>query len=78
MSMTLQEAIIQMVQKPYLVAMRPPSRIFGFNPSGSLVNFALGPRAYARLNMQDFLVDIWELLTPEELAAAATAIAPTE
>jgi len=76
--MMLHAAIVLMVANPSLMAMRPPDRIVGFNPGGMLCNFALGPRAYARLNMQDFLVDVWEVHTPEEIDAAARGVEPKE
>lgn len=67
-----------MVQKPYLVAMRPPDRVLGFSPSGWLMNFSAGPKAYARLELRDFLRSDWELHTPEEIAAAARGEEPQE
>lgn len=72
-TMTLQEAIVAMVQKPYLIALSPQGRVIGFNPAGYLVDFAKGGKVYPRLRMQDFLQDSWELKTPDELEALAQA-----
>lgn len=69
--MNLVSAIYELTRRPGCVALCPPNRMLGFNDRMALMQLGGKHPDYARLWVDDFLREDWEVVTPQQLEELA-------